>query len=69
MKKEGKSFGWFLVAFLTCPCHLVLILPLLAGTALGAYVADYQTAAIVLLTIIFAVSLYNGWKRINQEKS
>jgi mercuric ion transport protein len=69
MKKEAKSMGWFIVAFLTCPCHLVLILPLLAGTALGAYVADYQIATIVILTIIFAVSLYNGWKRMNQTKS
>ncbi|WP_081793842.1 hypothetical protein [Paenibacillus darwinianus] len=38
MEKESKKgWGWGVLAFLTCPCHLVLIIPLLAGTALGAF--------------------------------
>ncbi|EOW0208315.1 mercury resistance MerE, partial [Listeria innocua] len=27
MKNTIKSSGWFLVALITCPCHLFLLLP------------------------------------------
>jgi mercuric ion transport protein len=70
MEKKQKGWGWFGLAFLTCPCHLVLIIPLLAGTALGTYLTDHKLATIVILGITFALSLYMGFKRMNlQDKT
>jgi mercuric ion transport protein len=63
-----KSTGWFLVALVTCPCHLLLLIPLLAGTALGAYLAEYQTITFVVLGILFALSLYMGWRKLDQSE-
>ncbi|RNB57944.1 transporter [Brevibacillus gelatini] len=69
MRDTLKGVGWFLVALVTCPCHLVLILPLLAGTALGAYFMAYKTVAIIAFMLLFAFSLYMGWKRMTQDHS
>ncbi|MGN7309091.1 hypothetical protein ACTHQ2_24420 [Bacillus subtilis] len=48
MKENAKKIGWGFLALLSCPCHLVLILPLLAGTTFGAYFALHQTAVSVI---------------------
>ena len=67
MTHKRKSWVWFGIALLTCPCHLVLILPLLAGTALEAYFRAYKTVAIVAFMLLFVFSLYMGWKRMTQD--
>jgi mercuric ion transport protein len=67
MKKTAKGIGWYALAFITCPCHLIIILPLLAGTALGSYLAAYQTVNWVVLGIAFVFSFYMGWGKMNQD--
>jgi mercuric ion transport protein len=62
-----KSFGWGITALLTCPCHLVLLIPLLADTTFGAYIAVHKTFTGIIFGIIFTVSLYMIFKRINKE--
>ncbi|CDN41318.1 Uncharacterized mercuric resistance protein MerE [Paenibacillus sp. P22] len=70
MKDNTKKMGWGFLALLSCPCHLVLILPLLAGTTLGAYFAAHQGAASAILAILFVISLCMVFKRTNiQEKT
>lgn len=67
MNKKQKGWGWFGLALLTCPCHLVFLIPLLAGTAFGTYLADYKIATIIILSAIFALSFYMGFKRMNLQ--
>ncbi|WP_081413498.1 hypothetical protein [Aneurinibacillus terranovensis] len=69
MKETMKGVGWFLVALVTCPCHLVLLIPLLAGTAIGSYIAQFQTATFVILAMLFALSLYMGWRKMFREQT
>ncbi|RED75986.1 hypothetical protein [Cohnella phaseoli] len=70
MEKESKKgWGWGVLAFLTCPCHLVFIIPLLAGTALGAFLTTYKTAAFIVLGVLFALSLYRVFNKIGQDKT
>ncbi|MDK8193187.1 transporter [Paenibacillus sp. UMB7766-LJ446] len=57
MKENAKKFGWGVLALLTCPCHIVLILPLLAGTTLGAYFVAHQTTVSMILGIVFVISI------------
>jgi mercuric ion transport protein len=63
-----KSTGWFLVALVTCPCHILLLFPLLAGTALGAYLSEYKTLTFAILGLLFVYSLYMGLKKMNQDE-
>jgi len=64
VKQNMKSLGWGFLALLTCPCHLVLILPLLAGTTLGVYFDAHQTAVSVILGIVFVVSILMIFKKV-----
>jgi mercuric ion transport protein len=57
MKEHTKKWGWGFLALLSCPCHLVLILPLLAGTTFGAYFA-----------VIFVISLWMMFKRADKKE-
>ncbi|MDN8593155.1 transporter [Paenibacillus sp. 11B] len=67
MKENAKKIGWGFLALLSCPCHLVLILPLLAGTTFGAYFALHQTAVSVILGIVFVISLVMMFKRASKQ--
>ncbi|MFD1036935.1 hypothetical protein ACFQ3N_00645 [Virgibacillus byunsanensis] len=67
MKNTAKGIGWGALALITCPCHLVLILPLLAGTALGGYLAEYQTITWVVLGLLFIYSFYMAWKKLDHS--
>jgi mercuric ion transport protein len=69
MKENLKGWGWGVLAFLTCPCHLFFILPLLAGTALRSYLMAYKTVTILFLGASFALSLHMVFKKIGQEKT
>ncbi|MBU8763711.1 hypothetical protein KM868_09415 [Micrococcus luteus] len=71
-KKEGmsnmKKFGWGILALLTCPCHLVLIIPLLAGTTFGTYMAVHQATVGIIFGLLFAFSMYMMFKRIGKQE-
>ncbi len=69
MKENMKSLGWGILALLTCPCHLVFMIPLLAGTTLGAYLVAHQTIAGIVLAIIFAISLCMMFRRITKQEN
>lgn len=67
MKNILKGSGWFLVASVTCPCHLVLLLPLFAGTGIGLYFEEYRTAIFTLFILLFVISLYMGGRKFFSE--
>jgi hypothetical protein len=58
--------GWFLAitGFLTCPCHLVITVPLaaalLSGTALGGWSVEHQGAIVVGASMYFVGALAAG---------
>ncbi|KAF0996426.1 transporter [Geobacillus sp. TFV-3] len=62
MEMAKKSF-WAVLALLSCPCHLAVILPLLAGTSVGAYLIRHESLAISLFTVLFFCSLMMMGKR------
>ncbi|MGG6449168.1 hypothetical protein [Pseudobacillus badius] len=65
MKKAIKSSSWFLVAFISCPCHLVLLLPLIAGTALGSYFTEYKNVIFIGMGLLFVFALFKGWRKLD----
>lgn len=54
------------VALVTCPCHLPLLLALLAGTSAGAWVARYQGPVFGVMAAVFAVSVYLLMRRLGE---
>lgn len=67
MKNTIKSSGWFLVALITCPCHLFLLLPLVAGTALGSYFTDFKDVIFIVMGLLFVFALFKGWRKLDPE--
>jgi mercuric ion transport protein len=47
-----------LLAILTCPCHVVMILFLLAGTALGTWLAAIRAWLFLGFTLLFLGGLW-----------
>lgn len=47
-----------LLAVCTCPCHAAMLVIVLAGTAVGSWLAAIQAYLYVGFTIIFAVGLW-----------
>ncbi|MFY0783192.1 hypothetical protein AB1K18_23310 [Peribacillus simplex] len=51
MKNTIKSSGWFIVELITCPCHLVFLLPLFAWTALGSYFTEFKDVIFIMMAL------------------
>lgn len=45
------------LAALTCPCHLPLLLVLLSGTVAGGFLSAHRGVALALLALLFLVFL------------
>lgn len=66
--------GWVAVitAFVACPCHLPITLPLIlsltAGTGLGAWIANNRDLFVALLTVYFLAGLGLGFYWFNKEE-
>ena len=69
MARGIKRAFLLITGFLTCPCHLPFVLPalaaLLAGTALGAFIADNTVLLIALATVYF-VGVVIYFLRVNK---
>ncbi len=71
----NKVWGGVLVVtgFIACPCHLVLTLPLilgvLGGTGLGAFLSDNQGLVYGVATGYFIVGLAGGFYLWNRRIS
>ncbi|MFQ5899490.1 MAG: mercury resistance protein [Candidatus Methylomirabilia bacterium] len=58
--------GYFLVglAVVTCPCHLPLLVALLAGTGLAGVLSQYFGIVLLALSAIFVAALFLGLKAL-----
>jgi mercuric ion transport protein len=50
------------LAVVTCPCHLPILLAVLAGTGLAGTLSQYFWLAFGALSAIFAVALFSGFR-------
>lgn len=66
----GSLKGYLLLglAFITCPCHLPLLLAVLAGTGLAGVLSRHFGVAFLLLTVIFVASLFLGLRALKGYK-
>ena len=71
----GKAWGGVLLVtgFIACPCHLIITLPivlgLLAGTGVGAILANNTGFVYSIAGGYFIVALAAGWYLFNRKRS
>ena len=71
----GKAWGGVLLVtgFIACPCHLIITLPialgLLAGTGVGAILANNTGFVYSIAGGYFIVALAAGWYLLNRKRS
>ena len=72
MKVQKRSWTGYLLlatAALTCPCHILLVLAILGGTALAAFLEKNLALALIGLTFVFLFALIRGLKLLGWEHS
>lgn len=59
-REDGRpsvaGYAWGILALATCPCHLPLLLAVLAGTSVGAMIASHWVIASLALALVFGLS-------------
>jgi mercuric ion transport protein len=64
--KKFLSLG---LAALTCPCHALLLVALLAGTALGGWLSQHLLVVFLAMTGVFILSLLYGFGNLSGQRA
>jgi mercuric ion transport protein len=59
------GYLWTGLAVLVCPCHLPLIIGVLAGTSAGAMLGRHWALGLFGLVALFLVSAAQAWRRLS----
>jgi hypothetical protein len=54
----GRNKAGAILAMLTCPCHAVMLVFVLAGTAVGSWLAAVQAYLYLGFTVVFVVGVW-----------
>ena len=57
-----RAYAWGVLAALTCPCHLPLLVIALAGTTAGAFLSAQWGVVAVALVAVFSFSVALAWR-------
>lgn len=55
---SARNKAGAILAVLTCPCHVVMVVFLLAGTAVGTWLAAVRAYLILVFALLFLFGLY-----------
>ena len=61
----GRNKAGAILAILTCPCHAAMLVIVLAGTAVGSFLAAIQAYIYLGFTLVFVVGLWLMVRRSN----
>lgn len=67
--RRWRAYAWGVLAALTCPCHLPVLIIVLAGTTAGAFLSAHWGIAAVTMIIVFSVSGVLTWRAVHSENS
>ena len=60
-----RRISGYLLAVLTCPCHIPIFAALLAGTAAGGFLAEHFGTAILVFLVLFLISVAGAMYSFN----
>ncbi len=73
MRRKVTGYVLAVTAFLACPCHFFLTLPLavavLGGTGWGAFLSENTTLIYGLATVYFVLGLWGGIRLVSRSKA
>ena len=67
VRQRISAYLFTALALVTCPCHLPILLALLAGTTAGAYLSEHWGIAALALTALFALSLTRAMRAFGKS--
>lgn len=67
VRQRISAYLFTALALVTCPCHLPILLALLAGTTAGAYLSEHWGIAALALTALFALSLTRAMRAFGSK--
>jgi hypothetical protein len=59
----GRNKAGAILAMLTCPCHAAMLVFVLAGTAVGSWLAAVQAYLYLGFTVVFMVGIWLMFRR------
>lgn len=67
-RRSVKGYLLLGLAIVTCPCHLPLLLAVLAGTSLAGVLGQYFGLTFLALTLIFVPTLLLGLRALRRAE-
>lgn len=58
-----------MLAFLTCPCHVPILIFLFSGTAANAFLEQSPGRAVLLLLPVFILSAIATWRLLSPKEN
>jgi mercuric ion transport protein len=68
LSTSARSWGWWLIAAVTCPCHLPLLLVFSSGTALGLFLDQYLVLITAPIVALFYIAIKRAMKPVECDK-
>ncbi|WP_421867886.1 mercury resistance protein [Motiliproteus sp.] len=58
---------WLALGLLSCPCHLLILLPLLRGTLLGSWLSLHYLPSVLVLLLISLVATLTALRLLDHK--
>ncbi|MBB4517489.1 mercury resistance protein [Paraburkholderia fungorum] len=65
--RRMRGYAAAILAVLTCPCHLPLLLVLLSGTVAGGLLSAHVGGALALFALLFLLFLVIAWRALRDR--
>jgi mercuric ion transport protein len=65
---SARSWGWWLIAAITCPCHLPLLLIISSGTAFGLFIDQYLVLIAAPVVALFYIAIKRAMEPVECDK-
>ncbi|MBK6800281.1 MAG: broad-spectrum mercury transporter MerE [Novosphingobium sp.] len=67
LRQRISAYLFTALALATCPCHLPILLVLLAGTTAGAYLGEHWVIAALAMAALFVLSVTRALRAFNNK--
>ncbi len=68
-KSRPAGYLLFAIFMLTCPCHLIVVAPLLAGTLLATYISEHFLLIFAVLLLLSLLSALASMRLLDKPRA
>jgi len=66
-KAHRQGWVWWVVAVISCPCHLPLVIIFASGTTFGIFLHQYWVMLAVPVVILFCIAITKAMAPIEEQ--